>query len=134
MASIDGEREVIEDQLREMKRQRSSFAREVGTQKFSENQFNAMTEEISTLETSLREKYGYGVVDNARSRMLPEDYEQRQNETGEEFLNRLLEEDPFAPSPQAIKSDAISSSCPPIQEEDTEEEEEASNDEKNKQI
>ena len=53
----------MEEQLREMKRQRTSLARQVGEQNYSKQQFTAINEQINTLEYSLREQYGYGLID-----------------------------------------------------------------------
>lgn len=93
---LELERSMIEDRLREIKRQRVSLARQIGTQEYSAMQFSAINEEINTLEYSLRERYGYALLHSLGPLPEEEAYEQRDEETGGEFLERLMSEDPFA--------------------------------------
>jgi len=99
----DPRRVQMEDKLREMRRQRTSLARQVGSQPYSDAQFEAINGEINTLEYSLREQYGYGVTGNC-DRPSAETYEQQEGETGGEFLARLMADDPFAGGPSSCST------------------------------
>ena len=90
------EREQLENRLSDLKNQKSSLAK---SETYSDEQFNALTSEISTLEGSLRDRFGHVTKDaeaqkqEQKNELIKLDQEQKKDETGGEYLNRLMDVD-----------------------------------------